>query len=142
MLAASIADIDGVGVFFGTEYYFRYHHILAHNLFFAIVVAGILSFYSMPRGRAAVVYTGAFMLHLLMDSFGSGEGWGLALLWPLSDHKFLNSYAWDFRAWQNMLALFGVVIWTLGIAIFRGHTPLECVAPKLDRLLVDKLKLG
>jgi len=32
MIAASAADLDGLGILFGQEAYWRYHHTLGHNL--------------------------------------------------------------------------------------------------------------
>jgi hypothetical protein len=36
MIAAAASDLDGIGRVFGEEAYWRYHHVVGHNLAFAI----------------------------------------------------------------------------------------------------------
>ena len=73
MLAASLSDLDGLSLLGGWECYYDYHHVLAHNLPFAVVLAGGLAFFSQPRVTAFIVYFLLAHLHLLLDLFGSGE---------------------------------------------------------------------
>jgi len=72
----------------------------------------------------------------ILDSFGSGEGWGLSLLYPLSAYSFVNPYAWTFQGWQNVIAMFCVLSLTVLIGINKRRTPLEVIAPRLERRIV------
>jgi|ERR1051326_6356312 hypothetical protein len=76
MLAASLPDLDGLGILTGQEAYWEYHHVVGHNLPAALLVAGILTFFSTNRRKVFWVYLGLFHLHLVLDYFGSGPGWG------------------------------------------------------------------
>jgi len=138
MIAASAADLDGLGILFGQEAYWRYHHVLGHNLFFGVFLS--LSLTILARGRAGVflLFLGLFLLHLAMDFFGSGPGWPISYLWPVSSHPWDNRrWSWAFYSWQNISAAMALVIWTVWIAARKGRTPLEMVMPKLDRQLVQ-----
>src|SRR5947208_2523781 len=81
MVAAASADLDGIGIIFGQESYWDYHHKLGHNAAFGLLVCVLLT--KVARGRTLVfsVYLALFHLHLLMDFFGSGPGWPIAYLW-------------------------------------------------------------
>jgi len=135
MIAATIPDLDGLGLLFGTEYYLRFHHVLGHGLLVG-ALTGIVLERTQPSGlRIALLYISLFYLHLLLDSFGSGVGWGLALLWPFSSQHFVNPYAWDFQGWQNISALFTFAIWAWVIAMKFRRSPFEVILPKLESRL-------
>jgi hypothetical protein len=84
MVAAAIPDLDGLGLlaapFAGPHFYERYHHVLGHNLTFAVVSAGVLTAFSTGawwrRAVAFAAYFALFHLHLLMDYYGRGRGGG------------------------------------------------------------------
>ncbi len=137
MIAAEIPDLDGLGLLFDVQLYLRYHHKLGHNLLFGVMSAVLLAVLSGKRRAMMTAWCGAlFASHLLMDSFGSGVGWGMQLLWPWSDHVYLNPYAWRFQGWQNLLAMFIVGFWTVIIAKEKRTTPFEYLFPRFDRWLV------
>lgn len=141
MVAAEIADIDGITLlFFGWESYRKYHHIVGHNVFFIVLTVVILAVATARehRTKAIALYIIALVSHLILDSFGSGYTWGLALLWPASDRVWMNPYVWDFRGWQNSLALILVSIATLVIFIRHKRTPLEAIFPRIDTWLVNR----
>ena len=141
MIAASVADIDGLGILFGQEAYWRYHHTLGHNLLFGAVVSLTLAL--LMRGRAGVflLYFALFQLHQLMDFFGSGPGWPNAYLWPFSRQVWDNRpWSRAFYSWQNICTAAGLVVWTVIIARRMGRTPLEVIMPNLDRQLVRILR--
>jgi hypothetical protein len=138
MVAASAADFDGLGILWGQEAYWKYHHVLGHNLLFGVVLS--LGLTRLTRGRVGVfcLYLGLFHLHLLMDFFGSGPGWPIAYLWPVSQHPWDNRrWSWAFYSWQNISIAAGLVVWTVVIAVRKGRTPLEVLMPGLDRQLVQ-----
>ena len=140
MLAASWADLDGLGMLAGPEVYWEYHHKLCHNLSFGLLLSAVLALFSGRRWRAFIVYLGLFHLHLVIDYFGSGPDWGYYYLWPFSDWYVENAHAWEFQSWQNFLAAFVFFVWMLWIAVCNSRTPLEVIMPSLDRQLVQWLR--
>lgn len=136
MLAASLQDIDGFGFFISRALWWDYHHVLGHNLCFSLLLSAILAWLSHHRLKAFIVYLILAHLHLLLDYYGSGPGWGIAYLWPLGDGYLVNPSAWTFDAWPNVISGYGFVAWTVGIAIMQQRTPLELPMPSLDQQLV------
>jgi hypothetical protein len=142
MIAASIADIDGCGIVMGgteQDWYWRFHHVLAHNVFFGLMIAGIFAIFSPRRWFAFFFYLLCFHLHLIMDFFGSGPGWTIAYWWPLSTRGYKTDYCWPLFSWQNMVAFAVLLAWTVAIAKMCRHTPLELIAPRLDQACVARL---
>jgi hypothetical protein len=139
MLAASLADFDGLGIVFGERFYHDYHHVLGHNLAFAAVLSLGLAAASTRRVLAFFLYLGLAHLHLLLDYYGSGPGWPICYWWPVwhgRDQCWMNPDAWPFYSWQNISAAFALLGWTVGIAVVARRTPLEAIMPELDRKLV------
>ena len=137
MLAASLADLDGLSILAGQEAYWDYHHTLGHNLPFGLVLCTVLASLSTRRVLALCVYLALFHLHLLLDYYGSGPGWGIPYLWPFDSHQWVRRDAWPFYSWQNITTAFILIAWTLWIARRQRRTPLEALMPRLDRQLVD-----
>jgi len=141
MIAASIADLDGLSILGGQNAYWDHHHRLCHNLPFGVLACGTMALFSGKRLFLFAVYLTLFHLHLVMDYFGSGPGWGIFYLWPFSSWIADNRrVAWEFYSWQNITVAALLVVWTVVIAVRRGRTPLEALMPKLDRQLVDWLR--
>ncbi len=136
MAAATAADLDGLAIVAGREAFETYHHVVGHNVFFGLLVAAAVTLWSTQRRTMALVSLGLFHLHLVMDSFGSGRDWGISYLWPLEQREWVNPWRWDFVSWQNMVAAYGLLVVTVVLAIRQGRTPLETLAPSLDRQLV------
>jgi hypothetical protein len=134
MAASELPDIDGLGLLVSADTYRHYHHLLAHNLTFAVVATIVLATVGRSSVRAALLYFALLHLHFLMDLFGSGPGWGIAYGWPWTPTRVFSSHAWSFGGWQNWTALALLTLWTLAIALIRHRTPCELAAPRLDRL--------
>lgn len=113
MLAASLADLDGLTIVGGQEAYWAYHHILGHNFAFGVLLCAVLAAFSTHRVAALAVYLALFHLHLVLDYFGSGPGWGIVYLWPLSDWQWRRQGAWPFYSWQNLTAAALSIAWTV-----------------------------
>jgi len=145
MIASEVADIDGLGLIFGKEYYLRFHHIWGHNLLVGLVVSFALAYYSQYFLRSFTLYLLLFHLHLLLDSFGSGIGWGIGYFWPFSTYSFINPYAWEFQGWQNMVVMFVFLTWATVLIKLKSRTPFEIILPALDqkfiRLMIGKEEL-
>lgn len=137
MLAASLPDIDGFGVIISQEFFWDVHHVLGHNLFFGILLCLLLSVFSSSWMKMFGLYLALFHLHLLLDYYGSGPGWGIAYFWPFSHWQIANPHAWPFEGWQNITAGYFCVVWTLWIVLRQQRTPLEHPMPSLDRQLVE-----
>ena len=140
MIAATIADLDGIGIFFGQKYYWEYHHKLGHNLFFGLLSSLMLAYFARQHLKTFVVCLLLFHLHLLMDYFGSGPGWHIHYLWPLGNLILINPNSWDFYSWQNLLVFLLLLLWTLWIARQKGRTPVETITPRLDGEMVAALR--
>jgi inner membrane protein len=141
MLAASLADVDGLGILVSEEWYWSLHHKLGHCAAFGLLLSGGLALVS-TRGRrwlALGVYLALFHLHLVLDYLGSGPGWPLYYYWPVANIEWLNPHAWPFFSWQNLSPAFAVIGWAVWIAWTRRRTPLEAWMPSLDRDLVARL---
>jgi hypothetical protein len=138
MIAASIADLDGLGILAGQEAYLKYHHVVGHNLLFGLIACIVLALLSRARLGVFALYLALFHLHLVMDFFGSGPGWPIYYLWPYSKWTPDNRHwSWEFYSWQNITAAFALLAWTILIAVYAGRTPLEVPMPRLDRQLVQ-----
>jgi inner membrane protein len=141
MIATAIPDLDGLSILGGQQSYWHWHHRICHNLPFGILVCLALTAISGWRIGLFVLYLALFHLHLNMDVFGSGPGWGIFYFWPFSDWMFDNSHlSWDFYSWENLTIAAGLLVWTIAIAIHLRRTPLEYLMPDLDRQLVEVLR--
>lgn len=123
-----------------------YHHVLAHNLSFALVV-GIAAFL-IARARRTVVALVAFIsahLHLLGDLVGArgpdGFDWPIPYLYPFSREPALTwSGQWPLNAWQNILITIVLLAITFALAWKRGRSPLELVSSRADAAFVSALR--
>jgi inner membrane protein len=136
MIAASAADVDGLGILVSQDLYWDYHHKLGHCAAFGVLLSVVLSSLSTHRALSFVTYLALFHLHLILDYFGSGPGWPIFYLWPISNLEWVNPHAWEFFSWQNITAAVALIAWTVQIAVSRGRTPLELLMPSLDRKAV------
>ena len=136
MLAASLQDLDGVGLLISQDLYWDYHHLLGHNLFYGLLLCALLVYFSQHRLKAFLLYMALFHLHLILDYYGSGPGWGIVYAWPVSSWSIENPHAWPFYAWQNVATGYFCVGWTCWIMLVQKRTFLELPMPSLDRQLV------
>jgi inner membrane protein len=137
VLASSLPDLDGLGLIRSQEAYFAVHHVWGHNLLVGTLGCLLFSYWADHRRRSFLFAVIVFHLHLLMDFFGSGLGWGIAYFWPFSDHYFLTENAWSLGGWQNYVTLGILVIWSVSILRSKRRTPVEILAPAVDRAFVN-----
>lgn len=135
MLAASLPDLDGLGILVSEELYWRFHHFAGHNVFFGLLLSVGFAAFSSKRPLCFVAYLLCFHLHLLMDYVGSGPGWMIHYLWPANSYGIKTDYGWPLDSWQNRVAFALLLLATVAIAYWRRITPLELLAPRLDRRL-------
>lgn len=137
VLAASLPDLDGLGLLWSADAYRAVHHIWGHNLVAALILSLVLSSLSDHKRLCFPLCLALFHLHLLMDFYGSGRGWGIAYWWPFSDRYYETEQAWSLGGWQNYLSLAGLVLWSWFIMRTRGRTPFEFIAPVADRAFLS-----
>ncbi len=137
-LAGAAPDLDGLSLFAGGDAYYRYHHILFHNvgtLLAVIPLAGIL-FWRRPLAWLLTVF--AFAMHIVEDYFT--VPWDMSPWRPFSpmvtnlDHHvaaWIVQYVFQSAA---MLAIVAVTVW---IYVRFERTPIEIISPALDRLILD-----
>ena len=113
-VAGVAPDLDGLGMLADLaqrddlhRMWSRYHHVLAHNLMFGLLMCALV-FLIAPGKRlvTALVAFAVFHLHLLADLVGSrapDEIWKIPYLWPFSNHEFYWAGQWPLNSWQNFV---------------------------------------
>jgi len=140
MAAASVSDVDGLGILFGEEAYWDYHHVVGHNLLFATVFSILFALFSTHRLKVLLLCLALFHLHFVLDFFGSGPQWEIVYLWPFSRWGAETEHAWELFSWQNITAAALLLVWMLVIAVRQGRSPLEWPLPEMDRKFVAWLR--
>ena len=152
--ASVVPDIDGLGIVADwltrnsshpLNWWGGYHHILAHNLCFALIVAVVAAILAKQKAKTTLLVLLSFHLHLAADLVGArgpdGEQWPIPYLLPFSKHvQLVWSGQWALNAWPNFL-ITGVLIGMMFIfARQRGFSPLEMVSGKADAIFVHALR--
>ncbi len=134
MLAATLADLDGVSLIGGWEVYQRWHHVLGHNVLAGLLQAVVCARMGRAthRGRLFLLCLALFHLHLLMDFYGSGLGWEIHYWWPWREDGYGTEHAWALGDWPNYAAMGVLLLWSFAVAIWKGVTPFELIAPGLE----------
>lgn len=141
MIAASAPDLDGLGVLWSQAAYHDYHHVLGHNLLFALLLSWLLAMLARRRAMTFLACLTLVHLHLAMDYIGSGPLWKIHYLWPFSVWSLMTpENFWELYSWQNLSVAAILLTLTLWIAFRCGRTPLEALMPSLDRQLVALLQ--
>lgn len=153
-LAGIAPDLDGLGAIpelitrnsaHPLDWFSRYHHVLGHNVGFALVVTGASFVLATRRWKAAALACVTFHLHLLCDVMGArgpdGDQWPIAYLLPFSrvwDWRWRGQ--WPLNAWQNFAITGAALALTFYLAWTRGYSPLEMVSRKADAAFVAALR--
>ena len=153
-LAGIVPDIDGFGIVIDaitsqtshpTSLFSTYHHILCHNLGFALLVTVIAFFLTGRRWLVAALVWVSFHFHLLCDLAGSrspdGYQWAIPYFLPFSDSlQLVWTGQWELNAWQNFVLTGIALSIAFALTIKRGISPLEVFSTKADRILVQTLR--
>lgn len=153
-IAGILPDIDGlgfIGQYFSHDeaalnWYYDYHHVLAHNLVAGLVLAGAAAGLGTRRGITALLALVSFHLHILGDLVGSrgfdAESlWPVHYLYPFSDTGvWLWSGQWPLVSWQNFSITVTALLLTLLLACRRGYSPLELISPRADNVFVSAIR--
>jgi hypothetical protein len=152
---ASVApDMDGLGIIaekltqnssHPLNWWSDYHHVLGHNLGFALVVTAVAVIFARQKVKTSLLVFFSFHLHLLADLVGArgpdGDQWPIPYLLPFSNRVQLTwSGQWALNAWPNIV----ITAVLIGIAILlarqRGFSPLEMFSAKADSVFVRALR--
>jgi inner membrane protein len=153
-LAGVIPDLDGLGLVaeLATRswehpllWWTDYHHVLAHNLSFGVLVVSISLPFVKQRWLTAVLAMWSFHLHLIGDLVGGGgpDGfqWPMHYLYPFSDAwQWAWRGQWALNAWPNMLLTAMLLVATLALARKQGYSPLELLSGNADCVFVATLR--
>ena len=153
-IAGVIPDVDGMGLVAELitrnsdrmlAWYSEFHHLLAHNIGFAILV--FISTLALARQRLMTVGLAiiSFHLHLVGDLLGSGgpDGyqWPISYLLPFwSGWQATWAGQWQLNAWPNVALSIILLALTLYLAWKRGYSPVELIATSADRIFVESLR--
>lgn len=152
--ASVVSDVDGLGIIADkltqhsdhpTDWFGKYHHVLGHNLGFALVVAAIAAICTQRKLKMTILVLLSFHLHLLADLVGArgpdGYQWPIPYLLPFSNRLQLTwSGQWALNAWPNFVITGALIVIAVALARQRGFSPLEMVSAKADAALVDVLR--
>ncbi len=154
-IAAIAPDVDGLGLVaeLATREHRRpllwwteYHHVLGHNLLFAVILAmfAAISAQASRRATAALVFVSVH-LHFLGDIVGSrgpdDYQWPIAYLYPFSTAPQLAwSGQWYLNAWPNIAFTATLIVATCALAWRRGYSIVSLLSTRADDAFVQVLR--
>ena len=152
--AGVVPDVDGLGIVADwltrnsshpSNWWGDYHHILAHNLGFALLVAVVATILAKQRAKTAVLVLVSFHLHLLADLVGAwgpdGEQWPIPYLLPfMREVRLTWSGQWALNAWPNFVVTAVLIAIAFILARRRGFSPMEMFSSKADAIFVCALR--
>jgi len=154
-VAGIVPDLDGFGIVAekatlaaGWEepllWWTDYHHVLCHNLGFALLVTAVAAGLSRRADVAALTLL-SFHLHLIGDLVGArgpdGYLWPIRYLLPFSDAwEWSWQGAWALNAPPNIALTIGLLAVAFRGAWARGHSPVELVSRRADAVFVATLR--
>jgi inner membrane protein len=147
-------DLDGLGIIADkltqnsgqpTDWFGKYHHVLGHNLGFALVVAAVTAICTQRKVKMTLLVLLSFHLHLLADLAGArgpdGYQWPIPYLLPFSNRLQLTwSGQWALNAWPNVAITAALIALAMILARQRGFSPLEMISKKADAAFVGALR--
>jgi hypothetical protein len=153
-LASVVPDADGLGIAVEKltqnsahplNWWSEYHHVLGHNLGFALVVTVVAAIFANQKLKTSLLVFLSFHLHLLADLVGArgpdGDQWPIPYLLPFSNKWQLTwSGQWALNAWPNFVITGALIAWTILLAWRRGFSPLEMFSRKADAIFVGALR--
>jgi LexA-binding, inner membrane-associated putative hydrolase len=137
-LAGAACDLDGLSMFWGSDTYYKYHHMLFHNVgsVLAVILLGGLLFWRRPWVWLLVVF--AFGAHIVEDYFSIP--WDMKPWAPFNstvvnlNHHLSTQFVQYGLQTVAMVFILGI---TVRIYIKHKRTPLEIISPAFDRLIMN-----
>ena len=153
-LASVVPDLDGLGIIaerltqnspHPLNWWSDYHHVLGHNLGFALIVAAMAAIFAKQKITTTLLVLLSFHLHLVSDLVGArgpdGDEWPIPYLLPFSKHLQLTwSGQWALNAWPNFVVTAVLITIAVMLARQRGFSLLEIVSAKADAAFVNALR--
>jgi hypothetical protein len=153
-VAAVIPDLDGLGMLVELPtrntahpllWWTDYHHVLAHNIGFAILVALGSWLLSSNRVKTTTLAVVSFHSHILGDIVGArgpdGYQWPIPYFLPFSRMPELSwDGQWALNGWQNFVITGLALSLTLVLAWRRGYSPVGIFSKRADREFVKTLR--
>jgi len=139
-LGGVLPDLDGLTLLVGEDLYGRWHHVLTHGILSALILSGALALMAKRKLAVFGLAFAAFHLHLFCDLLGSGPGWPISYLWPMSAAEWQWRGQWDLASWQNTLIGLSATIAVLACALRYGRTAVELFSLKVDAKVVATLR--
>lgn len=141
-LAGLSPDADGIGLLADwitgtTRLYHQWHHVLGHNLLFALSIATCASLLA-HTGKKCVWLMSfvAIHLHLLTDLTGSkgpdGYQWPIQYFYPFNHAGYTWQGQWALNAWQNHLIWLCLALICIGYIRRCNISFFELFGSKLD----------
>ena len=123
----------------------KYHHIIAHNLGFCLLITIIAFVLATRKWKTAFLVFLGIHIHFLGDLIGArgpeGYQWPLPYLLPFSNSMQLTWQGqWALNAWQNFVITGLALFFTLFLAWKRGFSPLEMISNSADKAFVNTLR--
>jgi len=153
-LAGVAPDLDGLGAIpelltrqtpHPLDWFSRYHHVLAHNLTFAVLVTLAVFALGQRRWLTTALALLTVHLHFAMDVLGSrgpdGYNWPIPYLEPFSSKLQLAwSGQWALNSWENVVLTSVLICLTISRAIQTGSSPVAIFSPGADQKVVHALR--
>jgi membrane-bound metal-dependent hydrolase YbcI (DUF457 family) len=137
-LAGVGPDLDSASLVVGGEGFYRYHHILFHNVGATLAAAVLAGLFLWRRPRVWLLVVFAFAAHMLEDYLT--VGWDQFLWQPFNasavnlSHHLPNWLVQGVFQITAMVFILGMTVW---IYLRHQRTPLEILSPALDSLVVN-----
>ena len=153
--ASVVPDLDGWGIVaekltrnspHPLTWWSDYHHVLGHNIGFALVVAAFAAILAEQRIKTILLVLFSFHLHLFGDLIGArgpdGDQWPIPYLLPFSKHaQLIWSGQWALNAWPNFVITAVLIGITIALAWCRNFSPLEMFSVNADTAVVRALRV-
>ncbi|OIO71113.1 MAG: metal-dependent hydrolase [Zetaproteobacteria bacterium CG_4_9_14_3_um_filter_49_83] len=152
-LACVIPDLDGLGLIaeFLTKssdnplmWWSKYHHVLAHNLLFGLLLALTVYLLFKRNWLIAAFAFFSFHLHLIEDLISGrqsdGHAWTIQYMYPFSNQEWLWNGQWELDAWPNFVVVILLLLLTFHLAWKRGYSPLEMISKRVDEAFIVSLR--
>ncbi|HEV2352514.1 MAG TPA: metal-dependent hydrolase [Terriglobia bacterium] len=136
-LAGAGPDLDGLAMFGGGDAYYRYHHMLFHNLGSTLAVIPLAGIFFWKRPVVWFLVVFAFGMHVVEDYFT--VAWPMRVWEPFNDS--VTNLGNHFPIWMvqgvfQIAAILFILSMTVWIYLRYHRTPLEIISPDFDRLIM------
>jgi inner membrane protein len=145
-------DLDGLGVvpdavarclgLGDPALYERFHHLLLHGFFGAVVLSALGGAFSRRKLPAFLWSLAAIHVHLLCDFVGSrgptsDDIWPVHYLGPFSNAlTFSWSGQWPLNAWPNIAFTLGFIAFVFVRAVTASHSPVSLFSTRAHEAFV------